>query len=74
MNDLGMSRRHGRGMKTGCHPLARRFDTHQRDTFVLEEVGKQADRVAASADACDEGVGQSAFGLKRLSARLTSDD
>ena len=53
--------------------VAAGLDAVDRDVAVVEERMEQADGVGAAADAGDERVGQAAFGLEDLLARLAAD-
>ena len=55
-------------------PFAARFNADHRRLRVLIKRGKQADRIAPAADACDEAVRQPALLGENLPARFPSDD
>src|ERR1700753_2685918 len=63
-----------RGVTAGFDTVAARLEADQPDTRVVEEWVKYADRVGSPADACGDGVGQSARLILDLHARLESDD
>src|SRR6185312_13644853 len=50
------------------------FDADELHGCVFEKWMEDADCVAATADAGDDGIGQAAFGLENLFARLYADD
>src|ERR1700728_5474385 len=63
-----------RGVTAGFDAVAGRFEADQSDAGVVEERVKYADRVGSPADACGDGVGQSARLILDLHARLESDN
>src|SRR5690349_7459778 len=63
-----------RGMLAELVAAAPRLDADQLDAGVWNERVEQSDSVAATADAGERGVGQTAVGLENLAARLIADD
>ncbi len=63
-----------RRVLAGDDPLASRLDADHLHAFILEERVKEADGVAAAADAGDQQVGQALFLFQNLPARLDADD
>src|SRR5207302_3132434 len=61
------------GVLTQLRAAAARFDADHLDLFVSDEVIKQTDGIASSANARNEYVGQPSFFLQNLSSHLTTD-
>src|SRR6185312_6381389 len=69
VEDSGPSAKQSRAMLVAVDSLARRLDANQSH-WIVDEVGKQADRIGTAADAGHDRVGQSPELLKDLCARL----
>ena len=55
-------------MLTATEPVASGFDADHADIVIAIEADKEPDRVAAAADARDDGIGSAAVSLDVLSA------
>src|SRR5262249_60698932 len=69
-----LSRREGRGVFAGLHPMTRRLDADELHPAVVPEGVEKADRVAPAPHAGDAGVRQPARGAADLLSRLLADD
>ena len=72
MQDAGLSRRESGTMMAGPNTLTARLDSDQLDFGIIQEAGKETDRIGAAADACHRCGRKPAIALQHLARAPSS--